>query len=253
MHLYRPYVTGFVKRGLTHTNNIQKYHCEIFNSCYLNNAWSHGASCTQFSTNLQLYKSIHCMYSTMDNQLNCLPFQIVTNTTSALYEVVGWGLWGAMEWRAKQHVMHLYFLQASTKSHRCSKYHKKQLNHWTISLASCVEIYSHVQLRLWSAEPTTHNWSTHGCLAQLVNQPQQKQTEQVGTNFRTSIVCGEVIKTHNIAYYQLVRSVPKPLHSAIKQMSCISGPQFTIGALCWCHLVIHDFYRPVKQPPGKAD
>ena len=31
----------------------------------------------QFSTNLQLCKIIHCMYSTMDSQLNFPPFQIV--------------------------------------------------------------------------------------------------------------------------------------------------------------------------------
>ena len=40
----------------------------------------HEACCMQFSTNLQLYKIFHCSYvyySTMDGQLNCLPFQIV--------------------------------------------------------------------------------------------------------------------------------------------------------------------------------
>ena len=48
----------------------------------------------QFSMNLQLYKMIHCMYSTMDSQFNCPPFQIVfTNTTSDLYGMVGWGWW----------------------------------------------------------------------------------------------------------------------------------------------------------------
>ena len=47
-----------------------------------------------------------------------------------------------------------------------------------MQLASCVATYSHVQLRQQSGEPITDNWGTRGCLTWLVNQPQQKQTEQ---------------------------------------------------------------------------
>ena len=56
------------------------------------------------------------------------------------------------------------------------------------SLASCVVIYSHVQLHQQSAEPITDNRDTCEHLTWLVNQSQQKQTEQFFPPIHTWIV-----------------------------------------------------------------
>ena len=122
----------------------------------------------------------------MDSYLNCLPFYIV------FYQYHKWGGWleVATEWQVKQCITYLHFPQASTKPHCCSKCHRKQLNHCTIQLASCVAIYSYVQLHQWSGEPITDNWGTHGHLTQLANQPQQKQTEQPLALIHTWIFSG---------------------------------------------------------------
>ena len=59
-----------------------------------------------------------------------------------------------------------------------------------MQLASCVVIYSHIQLHRWSAEPITDNQGIRGCLTQLVNQPQLKQTEHPLALIHTWIVSG---------------------------------------------------------------
>ena len=97
--------------------------------------------------------------------------------------------------------MHLHLLQASTEPHGCSKCHRKQLNHCTIQLASCVVIYSHVQLHQRSGEPITDNRRTCGCLTRLANQTQQKQTEQplalIHTRFtKRGLIHAPFFKTH---------------------------------------------------------
>ena len=55
-------------------------------------------------------------------------------------------------------------------------------------LVNCLATYSHVQLHQQSAECITDNWGTHGCLTQLINQPQQKYTEQFLALIHTWII-----------------------------------------------------------------
>ena len=108
----------------------------------------------QFSMNLQLYKVIRFMQSTMDN-VSCI-----------------------------------YTPQAPTELHCCSKCHRKQLNHCIIQLASRVMIYNHVQLCQRSGESITDNRGTRGHVTWLTSKLQQKQTEQPLELVHTQFVSG---------------------------------------------------------------
>ena len=63
----------------------------------------HGASSTQFSTILQLYKVIH-LVNGMLAKLPAILDSYCTSTTSDYIGVVGWGWWGVTKWWGKTHV-----------------------------------------------------------------------------------------------------------------------------------------------------
>ena len=97
----------------------------------------HGAAYMQFSAVVQLLKVFQFMNSSMNSQLNWLPFQIVfINTTSAHIGVVGWGWWGATGVEEKKHVWKLDIQVKSNKVLLCLKYHKKQPNQWITTTAN---------------------------------------------------------------------------------------------------------------------
>ena len=104
------------------------------------------ATCTCFSTDTQLFKVIHCVSCTLNNQLNRPPFQIVftgvANITSTPIWWEGVGQAGSHEVVGKGYVFSKNSQITIIGTIFTSTCHTKQPNPWTNSSASHVMIHS---------------------------------------------------------------------------------------------------------------
>ena len=135
-----------------------------------------GAACTCFSTNLQLFKVIHCIYCTLDSQLDFPPFQIVftgvANTTST---PIGWegGQWaGIHKVAGKGYVFTKNREMTSIGTIFTSTCHTKQLHPWPNSSASHVVINNRQSTCQGKMEPFKGYLSSCGCQTGLRKWPE---------------------------------------------------------------------------------
>ena len=132
------------------------------------------AACTYFSTNLQLFKVIYCVYCTLDSQQNCLPFQIVFYQHSQYHQhsySVGAGARGATEWRAKA-TSSLKNQMASIGTIFTSTCYAKQLNPQPNSSASRMVNHSWLSACQGKMGPIESHPSTLGHQTGLRKRPE---------------------------------------------------------------------------------
>ena len=124
---------------------------------------THGADCLYFSTNLQSFKTIQWMETSMDSQLKSLPFQIhslfykAVNTTSIPIGMEGMGSHEVVGPSNSNGQM------ASIQAFSCSTHHEMQLHQCPVSLASFVVIPCWLSAQPGKLEPLTDRPSIHGC------------------------------------------------------------------------------------------
>ena len=159
---------GLRKRTYISNHKYLEKQFEIFNSIR--------APCICFSTNLQLIKVIHCVFCTLDSQLNCPLSQIFLLAQpippGLLQGVGGWceGL-GAMKWQAKvtsSLKKPKYFHRCHFNLHMSSKAAKSITK---LISQLCGDSRSAVCLRM-EDELFEGYTSTHGCQTGLRKRPE---------------------------------------------------------------------------------
>ena len=137
------------------------------------------ASSTCFSTNLQLFKVMHCIYCTLDSQLGFPPYQIVfTGVANTSSTPIAWeceGQVGSHKVAGKGYIFTKNSQMSSIGAIFTSTCHTKQLNAWSNawsnSLASHVVIHGQLSACQGKMGPFKGQPSTHGRQTGLRNRP----------------------------------------------------------------------------------